>query len=323
MCNNKLKIVNPHYKKLAPVNYNDLYGGRDDFYLLVPCGKCPECRSRKGASWRVRLIKECELGNHRHIVFCTLTFDESSISKVERDPGTVIREFCESYREYCRKKFPKRRKRASLRHWFVIEYGEKKGRIHFHGLIFDPLLSFKELESLWKFGFSDFSTLKSTAGATYVTKYITKSQSHIGKYSGRVFVSPGFGACYLTPESHRLHRSSLRNSGLIFVNNFKYCLPRYFRNKIFTDDERKVLNKKIFDRELYRVMVSSAYRAKFRQEQLEQYAKNEYYKAIRKQFYDLSPVRIDSLKMFSWSLNPESEFYVFYYGSREKTREQF
>lgn len=289
MCNNRLRIVNPHYKKLAPNNYKDLYSTEDDYYLMVPCGKCPECRSHKGASWRARLIKECDLGKHRNIVFCTLTFDNDSLSRVESDPASVIREFCESYRDYCRRKFPKRRKRPSLRHFFVIEYGEKRGRIHFHGLIFDPLLTYKELRSLWTFGRSDFSTLDSTAGATYVTKYITKSQSHIGKHSGKVFVSPGFGACYLTPESRRLHRSSLSNSCLLMINNFRYFLPRYYRNAIFSDEERKLINKQIFERQLYRVLVSKSHYAKWVKDSLEKREKDDYYLKNRRWFFDPLP----------------------------------
>lgn len=246
MCLRPLSIANPRYRDYGIERF-----AFSDYYIKVPCGKCSQCRSKRASDWRVRLIKEVELGSHRTVYFVTLTFDEDNLKRfIDTDsPNRSIRLFLERYRKAVGK---------SLRHWFVVEYGERRGRFHFHGLIFDPLVSIPKLRKLWSYGFVYIERLRGSSGCSYVVKYITKSQAHVGKYSGRVWCSPGLGKQYLTAENISLHRlqyesldtpghadlsSGFNNSMYIYLSNYKYSLPRYYRKHIFNDSERMMITR--------------------------------------------------------------------------------
>ena len=59
-CAIPLRIINPHYRKIAEELNEDVftYEGRNDFYLDVPCGQCINCLRQKGNMWSLRLNLE-------------------------------------------------------------------------------------------------------------------------------------------------------------------------------------------------------------------------------------------------------------------------
>lgn len=248
MCLSPRLIINRHYLKVANNSKSgamSLFGQAPDFYIKVDCGLCVECQKKRGNSWKTRLLDEYKY--HRDcfpddkVIFGTLTiapgFMERFDTPVKCDKE--IRKFLERYR----KMFG-----CSFRHYITSEYGEKKGRLHFHFIGFRMLCNIHELKRLWPFGRVDMQTLKGPQGLTYVSGYITKivkgdnlSDESIPFFikqdkKTKVWVSPGLGKRYtLDPDARSFH--SQRGKCVFFKlysNGMPQCLPRYYYRFLFS-----------------------------------------------------------------------------------------
>ena len=231
-CENPLRLINPRYKKMSVaerLRYSRSCFDMDvppDYYIDVPCGCCQSCEKRRMFDFRVRLMYEHAA--HPFSVFITLTFKEESLQLFKDNPNKAVCRFLDRVRKYFGK---------GVRHWICAEYGSLKGRIHYHGILFDVPkdLDTKLLEKLWKYGYvwlgyANPDTVK------YITKYVTKSAS-CGKKPPRIISSKGIGESYISPESVRFHISDENTlRPYIHVGGYKFPLPRYYYNKIFTDD---------------------------------------------------------------------------------------
>jgi hypothetical protein len=77
-------------------------------------------------------------------------------------------------------------KRASFRYVVVPEYGELRGRLHYHVLIHETsgVVLYRDICECWRDGFTQAKLVKceSTRGmtgvASYVSKYVAKALSH-------------------------------------------------------------------------------------------------------------------------------------------------
>lgn len=215
--------------------------------IAVPCGKCYECRRRRGSDWRFRLLHEFAATNYPKMHFVTLTFsDESFATLYERlgsfDATAIIKRSVRLFLERYRKKYG-----VSLRHFFVSELGEKTDRLHIHGIIMDCKCGFYKrgkwnvdiplLASLWSYGhvFVGYCNAKTIS---YVTKYITKIDSAHPDFRSVLLVSPGFGASYANDDNIRIHHSF---PGFIWhvrsSTGHPLAMPRYLKLKIFTEEE--------------------------------------------------------------------------------------
>lgn len=148
MCIDKRIIVNPTKD----------FRAYDNLWLEVPCGECEECRTIQHSQYYMRLKSECEwaIKNCYNIYFCTLTYKNSHLPKLRvpiyneqwKEVGS------EDINAFSRKdwsKFydsivkPLRRKynvgvngSLNVRYFIACEYGEERGRSHYHILIFVP-----------------------------------------------------------------------------------------------------------------------------------------------------------------------------------------
>lgn len=107
------------------------FSGNQDRYfdvakhILLPCGQCIGCRLERSRRWAVRLMHEAEM--HEFNCFITLTYDESHVPK---DGSLRVEDF---------QLFMKRLRRGSsapLRFFHCGEYGDQKGRPHYHACLF-------------------------------------------------------------------------------------------------------------------------------------------------------------------------------------------
>lgn len=221
-CLNPILIPNPKVKA-----HPDTFNCYDDAMIWVPCGRCLACRKQRASSWRVRLIKEWQLGQNNNAIFVTFTFDEDSYSRFYANDSVnrAIRLFLERVRKYLG---------HSVRHWLITELGEIGGRLHLHGIIWNCNFDRKTLESLWSYGFIWVGEVN-VSTCNYVVKYLLKQQQSVDgrQYEPRVFCSPGIGACYLTENSMMYHRRS--GDTTIRMNGYIFCMPRYYYTKIFFD----------------------------------------------------------------------------------------
>lgn len=115
---------------LSPINLKDpTYRHDEEFYhrqvgesMLVPCGHCEECQKDIALEWAYRCMDE--LKHHSQSCFITLTYAETDKSLHKEDF----------------QKFLKRLRKAIypilIRYMGCGEYGSKKGRPHFHSIIF-------------------------------------------------------------------------------------------------------------------------------------------------------------------------------------------
>lgn len=223
--------------------------GRDK--IPVPCGKCPICLQRRASGWAFRLIQAQNMFPSAN--FLTLTYEEPPISK--NGYMTLVKRDWQLFMKRLRKLHPKGSKIA---YYAVGEYGSKTWRPHFHAILLgaDPEL----LEKAWNDQVDDdYDRIKllrpgkpgifqadsdvNPANTAYVTKYITKGkQIPMHKNDDRepefALMSKNLGANYMTDAMKRYHKA---DPDRMFVTNpggIKLAMPRYYRDRIFSEEER-------------------------------------------------------------------------------------
>ena len=232
------RIINRHYVKIADELNEDVhqYEGRDDFYVDVPCGRCINCVNSYMTKWRTRLNDEwgyMSSDARSNSYFVTLTFSDKYLKAPDFDVYKCKYRFIDRLRK---------KHGSTPRYWIITEYGEKKGRLHLHGLFFDVQFPIHELDELWQYGLVDYSIMSQDC-IKYCTSYITKGNDDIivPKHKiQRVFCSPGIGKAYTEDvANYRYHHPSPGVLNPIMQNDSQYliAMPRYYRQKLFTPDE--------------------------------------------------------------------------------------
>lgn len=249
MCLYPRLIQNPKYKP------NKKNGGQppkpSDTRLLavaIGCGNCIECRRQLANEWIIRLSEELKYNNG---YFVTLTFSENSLNKIkeyhaiknEGNEGTenewattAVRLFLERWR----KKYKK-----SVKHWLITELGhENTERIHLHGIIFTDEEKIKELNNIWSYGFTDTGEYCNKRTINYITKYVTKIDNDHKNFKGKILCSAGIGNQYLiSKEGIRFNGYREKNTREYYrtTEGYKLALPIYYRNNIYSEEEREKL----------------------------------------------------------------------------------
>lgn len=238
------QVINPHFNPETTLGAKNLrvwrvankspQGYPEDYHILIDCGTCLGCLRDKARSWRVRLLHEHMFGNHDSCICLTLTIAPEHYEQFQTKAGmaSAMRAFIDRLRYYT----PGRR---SPKRFFISELGEDRGRLHFHGFVWDCNIPRRDLERSWRYGFICARPLRSAKQLSYATKYITKPAVDFHKPT--IFVSPGLGQSYCNQERWRSwHKKGNANDPLNLYckfDSFVYAMPRYYRSKIFTDDE--------------------------------------------------------------------------------------
>lgn len=196
----------------------------------------------------------------------TLTFDEENLNELEKRFGkgeNGAEEIAKETTKKMRERFRKHKKK-SLRHWIVTEMGHKgTKRIHLHGIIFvekEEGRAIREtgcynrnwqrkanevkgsLRYYWKYGdvwIGDYCNIQT---ASYITKYMLKPDRERPGFMPRLLVSPGIGAAYVEKnrEYHKF-RGQETITEMRLTDGKKVGLPKYYRSKLWTDEEREKL----------------------------------------------------------------------------------
>lgn len=221
-------------------------------FVAVGCGKCIECRKQKAREWQIRLQQE--LGDWNYKYFLTLTFSEESLkdltdelqgteTNVNKCAQFAMRRFLERWR----KKYGK-----SVQHWFITELGhEGTERIHLHGIIFsnEPHTN-EEFEKIWSYGWTYTGEYCTERTINYIIKYVTKIDPDHKTYEADIFCSAGLGKRYLR-NNMILEKHQFAGKDTIqyytLKNGQKVALPKYYRNKLWTQKERDQLWTNILD----------------------------------------------------------------------------
>lgn len=238
-------------------------------WIKTTCGNCIECRKKKANDWRIRLLEDIKTNKNGKMI--TLTFsnegikeitEEHTIKRTDKKTGEIkkilikhlygydkdnqiatkaVRLFLERYR----KEYGK-----SLRHWLITELGHKgTENIHLHGIIWTnkPMT---EIERLWKYGFiwkghmikGKILNYVNAKTVNYTIKYISKIDQRNKEYKGIVLCSPGIGANYISVNDiTNAYKGKQTNETYRTDTGHKIKLPKYYRDKIYTEAERESL----------------------------------------------------------------------------------
>jgi len=186
--------------------------------VSVPCNGCIGCYLERARQWAMRCTDEASL--YQDNSFVTLTFDPKVL--VKRGRGLDHRDwqlFMKRLRKFMGTE-------QMIRFFMCGEYGEKFGRPHYHGLLFnlafpdrvylkttqsgEKIYTSKSLEANWPFGYSSVGDV-TFGSASYVARYhVKKAQGIVGKDH---YLDKRTGEM-LPPEYIRMSRGSkMRGTG--------------------------------------------------------------------------------------------------------------
>lgn len=236
-----------------------------------PCGSCYECQKKRRLDWSFRLGEE--LKHATTAKFITLTYDDDKLPRTKNGYPTLnkrdIQIFMKRIRNAQRKQLIKsygwkkpiwmkhnrwqklisyklkKRNAPKIRYYYCGEYGSKTNRPHYHAIIFNTLPDvILNMGNIWDNGFIRVDNLNPQR-INYTTKYMLKQQ-FVRQSDQRVrpfanmSLKPAIGYQYL--EKMKDYHYATENLTVRNINgNFQF-MPRYYRDRIFTDvEERKKL----------------------------------------------------------------------------------
>lgn len=263
-CPYPLLIKNPKF---------ELQSGQDPF-ISVPCGKCEVCRHNDAIRWRVRLIEEYNACFNCFFVTLTYRPDALPVDYGTSFDGSTfvyspvckedVQKFLKRFRTYWKRK--KGSDLAKFKYFCVSEYTPINRNPHYHFLFFNVdgvdatnqieiARLWNEIEKIWNFGFVTVEV--TTYGRIgYVTNYFFGLDNLPHGYTKPFRLMsrrPAIGIQYLDKKSMvDWHKENLNN--YYPSKQWKLIMPRYYRDKIFNDDERKELTKKSAEYELEKIL---------------------------------------------------------------------
>jgi len=262
MCLYPRLVRNPKYKanKKNGGNVPHMHDARVG-QIPVGCGVCMECLTKKSNEWRVRLKEDIK--NHKNGKFITLTFNNETYTEIieeakkqnsklegydlDNQVATIaVRKFLERWR----KKHGK-----SVRHWLVTELGHTgTEHLHIHGIIWCD--DVEEIDKIWnsdkkRYGYTWLGHMKygkrvnyvNEKTINYIIKYVTKVDVDHKYYKPKVLTSPGIGNKYVETFNAGLNKYKGIDTKETYTTEqgHKIGMPMYWRNKIYTEEEREQL----------------------------------------------------------------------------------
>ena len=249
-------IDNPKYKK------NKKNGGvippiTDERVKYVPigCQKCIECRRQKVNMWRTRLLEEIK-HNYLNAHFITLTFTDEALQELsttiqktiqatgyDLDNAIVtlsIRRWLERIRKTTGK---------SVKHWLIPEIGGNgTERIHIHGIIWTD--NIQSILNKWNNGRTVKGKYVNERTVNYIVKYMQKEDTVHKNYIPKIHTSPGIGAGYINTYNAGKNKYNGKETKATYTtrDGTTAQLPIYYKNKLYTDDEREKLWLHLLDK---------------------------------------------------------------------------
>lgn len=235
--------------------------------LQVPigCGRCKECREQRAREWQVRLLEDIK-DNHNGN-FTTLTFNTESLRELAHDVRNWIivdgkrtrfkreikgymldNEICKRAMRLFNERWRRKYKKA-IRHWMITELGhENTEHVHMHGILYTPEGQ-EAINERWGYGFTQIGKWENGIHINYVNeqtvnymiKYVSKMDFLHSEYYPKILCSPGIGSGYIKRAEYNQFRYEDTIEGYKTRTGHVISLPTYYRNKIYTDNEREAL----------------------------------------------------------------------------------
>lgn len=216
--------------------------------IVLPCGKCIECRVSRSQEWATRIAQEAQM--HPESSFVTLTYTDDQLPRF----GSLSRRHVQAFLKRLRDRLSPRK----IRYFAVGEYGDTTKRAHYHVIIFgwhpkdgkflqdsksgNPIFTSEFLDQCWSHGHTNFAIFEPASGE-YVARYCVKKLDGeaaeaeyvgvdaSGEYGPRakefalMSRRPGIGSTwfdqyYISDVSHRDH--------VVSAGGKKMKVPRYY-----------------------------------------------------------------------------------------------
>lgn len=225
----------------------------------IGCGECMECRKKEARKWGLRLQEDVR--DYRNGKFITLTFSTEALKelteKIEADKKIypkptgykldnaiakkAIRLFNERWR--------KLKGGKAIRHWLITELGHgETEHLHLHGILYTDE-TYETIQSKWQYGHiwpkpnSKIKTWVNERTVNYLIKYVKKTDPEHKYYKPIVLTSAGIGNNYTNRYDSKLNKFNENKTKETYTTRtgHEMSLPIYWRNKIYTDEEREKL----------------------------------------------------------------------------------
>lgn len=237
----------------------------------LPCGECAGCRAERAEGWGIRCTHEAQMhalgSGGRGAEFWTLTYDNEHLPLDNSIHKVVVSKFMRKFRKWFRKHVSAD-KEVKFKFLGVGEYGDRKGRAHFHILVFGHAFSDRRiwkhennykvwisetLTELWGNGFVTMCDVNYNT-ATYCAAYSQKKVR--GKRAVRAYRrrSPVDGKWYeVEPEFmltskgigeswFKKYKESVFPHDYVVINHKKKKPPRYYE-KMLSEAELEEVKK--------------------------------------------------------------------------------
>lgn len=193
----------------------------------LPCGNCPECWQKASNEWATRCYLESKHYSRNCVI--TLTYDD------EHCDNELHKRDYQLFLKRLRKQLTQK-----IKYFVSGEYGDLKGRPHYHMIIFGfcpedlvflkktkrgtALYNSKFLESLWPHGFVVVDPNITREACFYSAKYLQKLVSQKGvQHKQPPFVQMSKGIAQ--KEADEFDPFDDQN---VYINGRRYKAPRYF-----------------------------------------------------------------------------------------------
>lgn len=239
--------------------------GVPDLPVSIPCGQCIGCRLDRSRQWALRCTFEASL--YERNCFITLTFDDDHLPD---DNSVNVRDF-----QLFMKRLKSKVRRSygsavadGIRFFACGEYGDRLGRPHYHGILFnfdfDDRILFKVhndqryyisafLADLWPFGHHIIGDV-TFESAAYVARYCVKKLTdgsatpvglnpRTGRWEprspeyGHMSRRPGIGA-----EWFKMFQSDVFPHDYVVHDGIRMAAPGYF-DRLFEVDHPELFAK--------------------------------------------------------------------------------
>lgn len=230
---------------------------KDERTKVVPvaCGRCIECRKAIARDWQIRMLED--IRENKNGIMVTLTFSDESIKelteiiKEEQGEGITGYELDNEIATLAVRRFNERwrkKHRKALRHWLVTELGHQgTENIHLHGIVWTDKPR-QDIIDKWNYGGGEYKGTwigkwVNEATVNYTVKYIHKVDADHKEYKPKILTSAGIGSAYLRRADSLRNKYKGEDTREYYVsrNGHKSALPKYYRNKIYTDEEKEEL----------------------------------------------------------------------------------
>jgi len=208
-----------------------------------------ECRKKRGREWSIRLQEE--IRHDKTGIFVSLTLSNEAFrelyNKVMQEESAEINAYdldnaiaTKAVRYYL--ELDRKYNGKAAKHWLITELGHNgTENVHLHGIIFGRTK--EEITDRWKHGWVYCGTYVNEKTINYIIKYATKVDEKNKGFKGKILSSKGIGSSYTKRGDARANAYTKQGTKESYITRqgTKMGLPTYYRNKIYTEEQKEKL----------------------------------------------------------------------------------